>query len=526
MRSIHVRLNLLQVLIVTAVLAVSGAYSHYTLQQDLEGRHEDLRRGVMSRLTNNLPPALWNLDKVGLGNVLEGELQSKEVTAIRIFASSGEFVTGRIRLTFGPIVPLAMETAVEGDVVEAPLFFVNQVNPDVTRPTQLGRVAVNFSREHIDASLRIQALRKIAEIVILDLILLAALSFSLRIVFNPLRQLRDGLTEIVTRGSGDVEELPEKRNDEIGEVVQGFNRLLRKSKTIIARARQAEEEAHRASQETAKAYEELRRAQDSLLEAERLASLGGLVAGVAHEINTPVGITLTSASVLKDATTRVTQAMAGGAMRKSDLQEYLGLADECTGLIMSNADRAAHLIQSFKQIAVDQTDEARRAFALREYIEEVVTSLRPRIKQTRVRINIDCAPGINVDAYPGAFAQVITNLVMNTLVHAFEPDEEGTVDIRVRKDGGCIELRFADNGKGIPPDDLGRVFEPFFTTRRGQGGTGLGLNIVYNLITRRFGGTVTVESQPGHGTAFTIRFPAVAPEPIATEPTAPEQEPA
>lgn len=512
MRSVHVRLILLQVVIVTAVLAVSGAYSHYGLERELESRHEELRNGVLTRLANNLPSVVWNLDTAGIGGVLEGEMQSKEVLAIRVFASSGDLIAGRMRMPFGPIVSVGIDTPVEGDPVDTELVYRSASESTAIRESALGRAVVNFSREQIDASLRAQALHKLAEIVLLDLILLAALSFSLRIVFTPLGQLRDGLTDLATRDSSDVDELPEGRNDEFGELVRGFNRLLRKSKSIIARARHAEEEARRASTETAKAYEELRMAQDSLLEAERLASLGGLVAGVAHEINTPVGITLTSASVLKDATGKALHDMAGGTMRKSELQSYLDTADECARLILANADRAAHLIQSFKQIAVDRTDEARRAFALREYIDEIVTSLRPRLKQTRVKVEIDCASEIKVDAYPGAFAQIVTNLLMNALMHAFDADEEGAIHIQANQDGDWIELRFTDNGKGIALDNLGKIFDPFFTTRRGQGGTGLGLNIVYNLVTRRLGGTINVASQPGQGTGFTIRFPSIAPE--------------
>lgn len=512
MRSIHVRLNVLQVVIVTAVLAVSGAYSHHELERDLENRHEELRTGVLNRLATNLPSVLWNFDKAGIGGVLEGEMQSKEVLAIRVFTSSGELVAGRMRMPFGPIVSVGIDTPVEGDPVDTELLYRNTSASTAIRQTELGRAVVNFSREHIDASLRSQAMHKVAEIILLDLIVIAGLSFSLRMVFTPLEQLRNGLSDLATRESGDVEELPEGRNDEFGELVRGFNRLLRKSKSIIARARHAEEEARRASAETAKAYEELRMAQDSLLEAERLVSLGGLVAGVAHEINTPVGVTLTSASVLKDATGKVLHDMAGGTMRRSELQSYLETAEECARLILANADRAAHLIQSFKQIAVDRTDEARRTFALREYIDEIVTSLRPRLKQTCVKVEIDCAPEIKMDAYPGAFAQILTNLVMNALVHAFETDEEGTIHIQVHQEGDWIDLRFTDNGKGIASDDLGKIFDPFFTTRRGQGGTGLGLNIVYNLVTRRLGGTITVASQPGQGTDFTIRFPSISPE--------------
>jgi two-component system, NtrC family, sensor kinase len=319
------------------------------------------------------------------------------------------------------------------------------------------------------------------------------------------------LHDLATRGSDEVGELPENRRDELGQVIRGFNAIQRRVKAIIARTREAEDEARRAAQQTAKALDDLRRTQESLLQAERLASLGGLVAGVAHEINTPVGIALTSASILSEATEKVHQSVAEGAIKKSDIMKYLETASESTKLIMNNAYRAAHLIHSFKQIAVDQVSEARRRFELREYIGEVVSSLQPKLKKTHIQVEIDCPSEIVLDSYPGALAQVITNLTLNCVEHAFDPDDEGRIAINVRADGEWVEMQVVDNGKGIPPDMLDKVFDPFVTTRRGQGGTGLGLNIVFNLIAKQFGGTITVSSTLGQGASFVLRIPRVTP---------------
>lgn len=512
MHSIHVRLNLLYVVIATVVLAISGSYSQYKLSQELESRHAELRRGVISRLQSSLPLALWNLDKDKLGSLLEGEMLPREVLAIRVLDTSFELFGGTMRDPSGQIVPATAAASLGAETVEAELVYRGIESTLTPRLVNVGRLLVDFSRDQIDAALRAEILRKLAEILVLDLILVVALLFSLRMVFAPLRRLRDGLFDLATREADQVEPLPEQRRDEFGDVVRGFNQILRKLKSTIERTRRAEDEARCASAAAAKAYEDLRLAQDSLLQAERLASLGGLVAGVAHEINTPVGITLTSASVLSEATAQVRRDMAGGAVRKSDLMHYMETAEESARLIMTNANRAAHLIQSFKQIAVDQTHEERRPFEVREYIEEVVMSLQPRIKKTRIKVAVDCAADIQVDSYPGAFGQVLTNLTMNALVHAFDPDDEGNIAIRIKQDEGWVDLVFSDDGKGIPPDHLDKIFDPFFTTQRGQGGTGLGLNIVYNLIAKQFGGTITVVSSPGQGTQFTIRFPSIAPQ--------------
>jgi signal transduction histidine kinase len=203
--------------------------------------------------------------------------------------------------------------------------------------------------------------------------------------------------------------------------------------------------------------------------------------------------------------------VAEGAIRKSDILKYLETAGESTKLIMDNAYRAAHLIHSFKQIAVDQVSEARRRFELREYIGEVVSSLQPKLKKTHILVEIDCPADIVLDSYPGALAQVITNLTLNCVEHAFDAGAAGRIDISVRPDGEWIEMQVADNGKGIAPDMLDKVFDPFVTTRRGQGGTGLGLNIVFNLIAKQFAGSITVSSALGQGASFVLRIPRVTP---------------
>jgi signal transduction histidine kinase len=380
------------------------------------------------------------------------------------------------------------------------------------RPVSVGKVVVYFSRAQIDAALKSELVRKLLEVLLLDIILVVALSLSLRVVFRPLRRLSDGLFELATRGSGEVEELPENRRDELGDVIRGFNQVQRSLHSTIVRIREAEDAARRSARQTAQALQDLRHTQESLLQSERLASLGSLVAGVAHEINTPVGIALTSASVLKSATDELQAAVAANGLKKSTILRYLETAAESSRLIMNNADRAAHLIHSFKQIAVDQTSEARRPFALMEYVEEIVASLGPKLKSTQIELKFDGPGDLVLDSYPGAFAQVITNLVLNCAEHAFDADARGRIEIHARLEGELVELDLSDNGKGIQPESLDRVFDPFFTTRRGQGGTGLGLNIVYNLVVKQFCGTISVRSTVGRGTCFTLRIPRVAPQ--------------
>ncbi|CDG81466.1 sensor histidine kinase [Janthinobacterium agaricidamnosum] len=510
---IQVRLTLLFVVIVTLVLGISGSYTQYTLARELEAGSQRLRQGVLTRLQTSLPSALWDLDKSKVDSIVAAEMLPPELVAIRVYDSSVGLFSGKMRNATGMVVALAADNGMPGAQAEAPLVFREAVATSVnSKPVIVGRVVVNFSRDQIDTALRAEVRRKVMEVLLLDLILVAALVLSLRIVFGPLKQLRDGLFDLATRGSDEVEELPETRRDELGDVIRGFNAVQRKLQSIIERIREAEDAARSSQQATVQAMDELRRAQESLLQSERLASLGSLVAGVAHEINTPVGIALTSASVLKDATDSVLLAVQDGAVRKSDILRYLETAGESARLIMNNAYRAAHLIHSFKQIAVDQVSEAHRQFGLRDYIEEVMASLQPTLKKTQVQIVIHCPEDIVLDSYPGALAQVLTNLTLNCLEHAFDAEMAGVIDIRARRDGGdWIEMCVSDNGKGIAPDMIDRVFDPFVTTRRGQGGTGLGLNIVFNLIAKQFGGTISVSSTLGQGASFLLRMPRVTP---------------
>jgi signal transduction histidine kinase len=502
------------VVIITFVLAVSGTYSQYRLGNELEQRNSQLWQGVVTRLQISLPPALWDLDQMKVDSALEAEMLLPEVLGIRVFDRNVGLFAGKVRDSNGQLIMPSAQFVIGGTSVERVLTFrSSQDTGTMIKAMPVGRVVIHFSRDQIDAALRSELTRKLVEGLVLDLLLVGILSLSLRLVFEPLQQLRLALFDLATRKTDDVEELPEKRHDEFGDVIRGFNRIQRKFKSIIELTRAAEEAAQRSGQETERAYQDLRKAQDSLLQAERLASLGSLVAGVAHEINTPVGITMTSASILREATEQVLLTMSTGVIKKSDILSYLETANESSRLIMSNSNRAAHLIQSFKQIAADQTSEVRRPFDLKEYLEEIILNLHPRLRQTQVQISIDCPDQLMLDSYPGVFAQIVTNLIINSLTHAFDVDikRREEIKITVKLDGDWIEVQFSDNGKGIPNEYISKIFEPFFTTRRNQGGTGLGLNIVFNLVVKQFGGTITAFSIVDQGAKFTMRFPRVTP---------------
>ena len=243
------------------------------------------------------------------------------------------------------------------------------------------------------------------------------------------------------------------------------------------------------------------------LETEKMAALGVVVAGVAHEINTPIGVGYTLVTHFRTKTKEFAVLFESGAMRRSDLQQYVELSGEMSTQLITNISRASELIQSFKQIAVDQSRDDQREFNLNEYLQEIAVSLKPTLRKTPHRIKIDCPEDIVMNSYPGALSQIMTNFVMNALIHAFDAERSGTMAITARSNGDQVQINFADDGKGIPQENLPKIFDPFFTTRRGSGGSGLGLNIVFNMVTRKLRGRITCSSVQGEGTVFKVEIP-------------------
>ena len=262
--------------------------------------------------------------------------------------------------------------------------------------------------------------------------------------------------------------------------------------------------------ELAAANEDLKRAMKQLAHAEKLAALGNLVAGVAHELNTPIGNMLTMATAFHGRVKVFSDAVLNGGLRRSVLDGFVQGANEAAESIERNAGRAAELITTFKQVAVDQTSARRRRFDLADLVQDVYTTLQPRLKHSPHHLAINVPAGISMDSYPGPLDQVILNLVNNALLHAFVDDTPGTMNISARIDGAWVEIEFSDNGMGMDAATAARAFEPFFTTRMGSGGSGLGLYLVYNLVTVALDGDVFMHSTPAVGTAFLLKLPLVA----------------
>jgi len=258
--------------------------------------------------------------------------------------------------------------------------------------------------------------------------------------------------------------------------------------------------------------EELRLAMRQLVQTEKLASLGALVAGVAHELNTPLGNVLTVATTLRDRTEEFAATVTGGgALRRSTVNDYTAACLDAAHIVERNAQRAADLIGNFKEVAVDQTSTRRRRFDLRAIIDELLSTLQPTLRRTSHQLHVEVPAGIELDSYPGPLEQIIGNLVMNSLLHGFEGVPAGEIEIAAAVDGEHVRLVYRDNGCGMSAEVAHQAFNPFFTTKLGKGGSGLGLYIVYNLTTAVLGGEITLDSDTGRGTRFELHLPRNAP---------------
>ena len=317
--------------------------------------------------------------------------------------------------------------------------------------------------------------------------------------------------------------MPEVGNDELSELSHNFNLMAEAienkvheiselNRELELRVEQRTEDLYSAKLKLEENIKILKETQDSLVKSEKLASLGAIVAGVAHEINTPIGNALVTASTIREIAHEFSGQAVSGKLTHTALHNFLKLCKEGSQLVESSLVRASELVQSFKQVAVDQSSERRRNFNLSEAVRETNLTLKHLFKNTQFILETAIPDNLMLDSFPGSLSQVINNLVNNALIHAFEGRKEGTMTISAETiPDGRIRISFSDNGKGIDENNIKHIFDPFFTTRFGQGGSGLGLNVVDNIVHRILGGSIQVNSVVNEGTTFIIEIPVKAP---------------
>src|ERR1700733_4027818 len=344
------------------------------------------------------------------------------------------------------------------------------------------------------------ALLFLAVIITAGVIIALSIRLPLQQIMTSMRAIRSGDYDRQVPGTD--------AKDEVGAMARAVE-VFREN----AIAKREAEDGLRASKEKAEsALLELNAAQQNLIDAERLAALGGLVAGVAHEVNNPIGISLTVASSFARRTDQFDAEMRSSTpLRRSQLEEFVRTSRDAAQQLVANLHRAGELIQSFKQVAVDRSHAERRQFSLGEATDQIIASLRPVLKKAPIALSVEVPEGLVIDGYPGSYGQILTNLFFNPANHAFAAGPSGAITISARPRGNDeVEIIFADNGAGMTPDVQRQAFDPFFTTRRDEGGTGLGLHIVYNLVTQQLGGRMMLDSRLGQGTTFRIIIPRAA----------------
>jgi signal transduction histidine kinase len=359
-----------------------------------------------------------------------------------------------------------------------------------------------FDRTLGDISRRVLSIA----VIFLGIIITAGVVIALSIRL-PLQQIMAAMQAIT---SGDYGRRVQGTDamDEVGAMARAVE-VFREN--AVAK-RKTEDELRTSKEKAEGALLELNAAQQNLIDAERLAALGGLVAGVAHEVNNPIGISLTVASSLSRRVEMFeAELKSDSPLRRSQLEEFVRTSRDAAQQLVGNLHRAGELIQSFKQVAVDRSHAERRQFSLSEATDQIIASLRPVLKKAPIALSVDVPEGLVIDGYPGSYGQILTNLFLNAANHAFADRRSGAIAISARPRGADdVEIIFADNGAGMTPDVQRQAFDPFFTTRRNEGGTGLGLHIVYNLVTQQLGGRMMLDSRLGQGTTFRIIMPRTA----------------
>jgi signal transduction histidine kinase len=307
---------------------------------------------------------------------------------------------------------------------------------------------------------------------------------------------------------------------------EAFNNMLQRTQEHMERQTEAEAEQAKlnasleekvkqrtsalkeANSELIQTLEKLHQFQRQMVQNEKMASLGDMVAGVAHEVNTPIGLGVTASTMMLDRLSDMRKAFEDKTLKASSLSKFIAEGEENLNIIYRNLNRAAELISSFKQVAVDQSSENNRVFSFAKLMDEILMSMRPKLKKVKHQINVNCADNLLVESKAGPINQIIINLIMNSIIHGFEDMDQGQIDITIESvDDTKVSIEFKDNGKGIPEHLRKRIFDPFVTTKRGQGGSGLGMHLVYNLVTQALNGSISIVSEEGQGVQFRILFP-------------------
>jgi len=493
-----------------------SAYQIYIDYQDQEGELSQTVEQIIRVSESSAVQAVYEYDEALAKRVINGLFEYSPIVFVKITDDFGEPLAQASR-QIKTQRPWWLPDEVLAGQKQFQILLITQDSIDNSRAQLIVTVDIyQGTSGFVSRSITI-----LLSGIVRNILLAGALLFVFHLLISkPLIELIDHLTEIdPEKPDSELTVAPRHQNDELNLLAMSINRLLKSvvdhieqvnniNDHLEQRVSERTQELVAMSKESLASLEKLKDTQLQLVEAEKNAALSGMVAGIAHEINTPVGVTVTAVSSLEASCHEISKKMKSGSITRVEFEHFIAKSIETSKIIQNNTHRAAELISSFKQVAVDQSSDERRKFDLGEYIKEVILSLKPHLKKTQIRLIIDCEPDIIMDSYPGAVAQIISNLVINAALHAYDEGDSGEIKITVWESEGIVYLDFCDDGKGIEEEHLSQIFNPFFTTKRGHGGSGLGLHIISNIVTNSLQGRIHCESQLGLGCCFKIWFPA------------------
>lgn len=449
--------------------------------QSLKNRQTEQVIANVAQLAQVIAIPTWNLDQQFIASYLEQYALSPYIKCIELLSDAS-----------------LKEYAPKG--CEHPKDDVSlHSEPIIYEDQYIGVVVASFEIELDQDRLMFILLSRIP-VALMALLTIFAVFFLLfnRWVMRPIQAMISSLQEF--QRTSIHQPVDWQSNDEMGTLVNTFNRTqvlqVEHDEMLLSEKEKAEQ-----------ALRELQNTQDQLVESEKMASLGSLVAGISHEINTPLGVARTSASHIEDSLNQIRNLFEEGTITKKDMKEFLDITSDGIRLMTINLVRASELMTSFKQVSSDQSHDEIRQFNLYDYLQETLYTLKPNLKRYQIAVLLDCDENLVIKSFPGAFSQILTNLIMNSLTHAYEVEDQGTIRIEISTLDDMIHIHYQDDGSGMPEEVQQKIFDPFFTTRRGEGGTGLGMHIVYNLVNHKLRGSIKVSSEVGRGTHFTIHLP-------------------
>jgi len=515
--SIYLTLAFIITSIIVLVISIDTANEFISTKKLIVADMKQNSKSDIQLLQKNLSALLESYSESEYENIILSEIEQRDYFAIiledyNMGAILGEkaHIVGKVKYKANIIKDYeTLNQKQQKEIKES--FYSVEENITSANGKIIGKISLYITDEKINKKLKELLTHNFINTIIISFLLILALFFMIKnFIFEHITNMvqiienHDGYglpsESIPLSGPSEVVILSETLNSMVQTVRNSRNILNNLNKTLELKVKKR-------TNELENSLDTLEKAQEKLVVTEKMASLGSLVAGVAHEINTPIGLSLTGSTHLHELTKNMQTMINEKTLKQSTLEQYLYDVEQITNAMTTSLTNAANIIRSFKQVAVDQHSEQIRNFNLHDYVTDTLLSLHNHTKYTAINIENLIDKGLSITSYPGIFSQIITNFVTNSITHAYDKGQKGNVKIKSTINNDNLELLYSDDGKGMNEKVVKHVFDPFYTTKLGQGGSGLGMHIVYNLVTMKLHGTIECRSTLGQGTEFKIVIP-------------------